>query len=191
LLPQRWPRVEKRNDSNGSNGSSRGKKNKFLEYMLTPQQILYRTKQVDIARQLPDTTWLKFYVPESHMPRFPRADDASLSKREFHAEISKTKQHIRDMAATIRYNMGLPPVDSQYQYPRMPAKLDDATVAWRRRELKKITDLPNSTWLARHHRTQFPRPPNVHGAFSSKRHFHHTASAWRAAIKELADRYKK
>lgn len=158
--------------------------------MLTGEQIAYRVKQIEIARQLPDTTWLTFYVPESHMSRFPRADDASLSKREFHVEISRTKKRIRDMAAMIRRNMGLPPLDSQYHFPRMPAKVDNTTLDWRRRELKKITNLPNSAWLARHHPKQFPQPPNVHGT-SSKRQFHQAVSVWRAAIKELADRYKK
>jgi hypothetical protein len=144
-----------------------------------------------MARHLPDIAWLKFYIPESHMPRFPRADDASLSKREFHTALSKTKKHIRDLAAMVRHNMGLPPLDSQYHFPRMPVKVNDATIEWRRQQIKKTADLSNSVWLASHHPKRFPPPPDVHGSYSTRRQFHKAINLWRAAIKELVDRQRR
>lgn len=159
--------------------------------MLTKEQIAYRTGQIRMAQSIPESAWLKFYIPESSMPHFPRADDASLGKRKFHTHIADTKKRIRDMASMIRHNFGLSPLNSHHQSRPMLTKLDAETIEWRRRELEKTAELPNSLWLTMHHPGLVPKSPNVYGMYKSKRQFYEAVFHWRAAIKELVSRLKQ
>ena len=152
--------------------------------MVTETQKAARSKQVEIARRIPEAVWLRFYIPESHFPKFPRVNNARLSKREFDAEVVRTKRHIREKASILRKNFGLPPLAGMYDYPHLPKVSTKPDVEWRQAQINKVLELPY-TQLVLAQKKKVPSPPNVHGHFQSRRQFQQAVSTWRTRIKNL------